>query len=41
VLSGAVAAFIELSQQIGPIGTGPAGENWFPGEVLIDDLALE
>lgn len=37
---GAVAAFIEFAQNIGPIGTGPAGEDWFPGKVLIDDLSL-
>ena len=37
---GATAAFIEFSQAIGPIGTGPAGENWFAGRVLIDDLSL-
>jgi hypothetical protein len=37
---GAVAAFVEFSQNIGPIGTGPAGENWLPGLVLIDDINL-
>lgn len=37
---GAVAAFVEFSQNIGPIGTGPAGENWLPGLVLIDDVYL-
>jgi hypothetical protein len=37
---GATAAFLEFSQAIGPIGTGPAGENWFAGKVLIDDLSL-
>lgn len=37
---GAVAAFLEFSQNIGPIGTGPAGENWLPGLVLIDDVYL-
>jgi hypothetical protein len=37
---GAKAAFIEFSQSIGPIGTGPAGEDWFAGKVLIDDLTL-
>lgn len=37
---GAVAAFVEFSQGIGPIGTGPAGENWLPGLVLIDDVYL-
>ena len=37
---GATAAFIEFSQALGPIGTGPAGENWFAGRVLIDDLSL-
>ena len=40
VPAGATAAFIEFSQAIGPIGTGPAGENWFAGRVLIDDLSL-
>ena len=40
VPSNATAAFIEFSQAIGPIGTGPAGENWFAGKVLIDDLSL-
>lgn len=40
VPAGATAAFIEFSQAIGPIGTGPAGENWFAGKVLIDDLSL-
>ena len=37
---GAAAAFIEFSQSIGPIGVGPAGEDWFEGLVLIDDLSL-
>jgi hypothetical protein len=37
---GATAAFLEFSQAIGPVGTGPAGENWFAGKVLIDDLNL-
>ena len=37
---GATAAFIEFSQAIGPTGVGPAGENWFAGKVLIDDLSL-
>jgi hypothetical protein len=37
---GTVAAFIEFSQAIGPIGVGPAGEDWFAGKVLIDDLSL-
>lgn len=41
VPAGAVAAFIEFSQSIGPIGVGPAGEDWFAGEVFIDDLSLE
>ena len=40
VPAGATAAFIEFSQAIGPIGVGPAGENWFAGKVLIDDLSL-
>lgn len=40
VPAGAVAAFIEFSQAIGPIGIGPAGENLFAGRVLIDDLSL-
>lgn len=38
---GATAAFIEFSQAIGPIGIGPAGENWFAGQVLIDDVNLQ
>lgn len=38
--AGANAAFVEFSQSIGPIGTGPAGENFFPGQVLIDDVVL-
>lgn len=37
---GAVAAFLEFSQGIGPIGPGPAGENFLPGLVLIDDVYL-
>lgn len=41
VPAGATAAFIEFSQAIGPIGIGPAGENWFAGKVLIDDVNLE
>jgi hypothetical protein len=40
VPAGATAAFLEFSQAIGPIGTGPAGEDWFAGDVLIDDLSL-
>lgn len=40
VPAGASAAFIEFSQAIGPIGTGPAGENFLAGKVLIDDLYL-
>jgi hypothetical protein len=40
VPAGATAAFIEFSQAIGPIGTGPAGENFTAGKVLIDDLYL-
>lgn len=35
------AAFVEFSQSIGPIGTGPAGEDWFAGLVLIDDVVLK
>ncbi|MDZ7592897.1 MAG: hypothetical protein U5L05_19935 [Rubrivivax sp.] len=38
---GATAAFIEFAQNIGPIGVGPAGEDWFAGEVLIDDVSLQ
>jgi hypothetical protein len=38
---GATAAFLEFSQAIGPIGTGPAGEDWFAGKVLIDNVNLE
>lgn len=41
VPAGATAAFIEFAQNIGPIGTGPAGENWFAGEVFIDDVTLQ
>ncbi|MFN3168830.1 MAG: PEP-CTERM sorting domain-containing protein [Phycisphaeraceae bacterium] len=41
VPTGANAAFVEFSQSIGPIGTGPAGEDWFAGLVLIDDLVLQ
>lgn len=37
---GASAAFIEIVQGIGPIGTGPAGENWLAGEIFIDDVNL-
>ena len=37
---GATAAFLEFSQAIGPTGVGPAGENWFAGKVVIDDLNL-
>ena len=37
---GAVAAFVEFSQGIGPIGTGAAGETLLPGLVLIDDVYL-
>jgi hypothetical protein len=37
---GAVAAFVEFSQGIGPIGAGPAGENFLAGSVLIDDVSL-
>jgi hypothetical protein len=37
---GAVAAFLEFSQGIGPIGPGPAGENFLAGKVLIDDVYL-
>lgn len=40
VPAGATAAFLEFSQAIGPIGIGPAGENWFAGKVLIDDVNL-
>lgn len=38
---GASAAFLEFSQAIGPVGTGPAGENWFAGKVLLDDVSLQ
>jgi hypothetical protein len=37
---GATAAFLEIVQAIGPIGTGPAGENWLAGEIFIDDVYL-
>jgi hypothetical protein len=37
---GATAAFVEFSQGIGPIGVGPAGENFLAGKVLIDDVNL-
>jgi hypothetical protein len=37
---GATAAFLEIVQAIGPIGTGPAGENWLAGEIFIDDVNL-
>jgi hypothetical protein len=40
VPAGATAAFVQFSQSIGPIGTGPAGENWFAGAVRIDDVNL-
>lgn len=40
VPAGAAAAFIEFSQGIGPIGVGPADEDWFEGLVLIDNLTL-
>jgi hypothetical protein len=38
---GAVAAYLQLAQNIGPIGTGPAGENWFAGRINIDDVNLQ
>jgi PEP-CTERM motif len=41
VPAGATAAFIEFSQGIGPVGIGPAGENFFAGLVLIDDINLQ
>lgn len=41
VPAGATAAFLEFSQGIGPIGVGPAGENFLPGLVLIDDVNLQ
>jgi hypothetical protein len=37
---GATAAYLQLIQAIGPIGTGPAGENWFAGRINIDDVNL-
>lgn len=37
---GATAAFLEIVQAIGPIGTGPAGEEWLAGEIFIDDVYL-
>jgi hypothetical protein len=37
---GATAAFLEIVQAIGPIGTGPGGENWLAGEIFIDDVYL-
>lgn len=40
VPEGATVAFLEIVQAIGPIGTGPAGEEWLAGEILIDDVFL-
>jgi len=40
VVAGATAAYLQLIQAIGPIGTGPAGENWFAGKINIDDVNL-
>tara|TARA_R110002072_G_scaffold26732_2_gene88072 strand:- start:502 stop:1173 length:672 start_codon:yes stop_codon:yes gene_type:complete len=40
VPDGTTSAFIEFSQAIGPIGTGPAGEEWTAGIVIIDDVYL-
>ena len=37
---GATAAFLEIVQAIGPIGTGPGGENWLAGEIFVDDVYL-
>jgi len=37
---GATAAFLEIVQAIGNIGTGPGGENWLAGEIFIDDVYL-
>jgi len=37
---GATVAFLEIVQAIGPIGTGPGGENWLAGEIFIDDVYL-
>jgi len=33
-------AFVQFYQPIGPIGTGPAGENWVKGQVWVDDVAV-
>lgn len=40
VPEGAAVAFLEIVQAIGPIGEGPGGEIWLPGEILIDDVFL-
>lgn len=33
-------AFVQVYQPIGPIGTGPAGENWLKGQVWVDDVSV-
>lgn len=40
VPAGATAAFIEISQAIGPVGVQPSGDVFTAGRVLIDDLSL-
>jgi hypothetical protein len=37
---GATTAFLEIVHAIGPIGTGPGGEDWTAGTVIIDDVYL-
>ena len=36
-----LAAFVQFYQPIGPIGIGPAGENWVKGQVYVDDVAVQ
>lgn len=36
-----LAAFIQFYQPIGPIGPGPAGENWLKGQVYVDDVSVQ
>ena len=36
-----LAAFVQFYQPIGPIGIGPAGEDWFKGQVYVDDVSLQ
>ncbi len=35
-----LSPFIQFYQPIGPIGTGPAGENWLKGQVYVDDVSV-